>query len=240
MCDLADKHTYRVQEFIGDNGGYIVSVFSYPDPPMRIMHDGFGLFYAEPAQRYICPNGLTELLHTKVVIKCGSYPIMFEYISMMNWTQPIIFSINHGELPLIEFYCSTCGKTCIGHLGYYEIWNHTLCNNCIANNPNTENTFRVTIPKINMLDWVIFMSDTSPEIHGGIFLINCNPDSVYYGKIMIGLSPTSELLDFIVMYNSIEDLVSDIHKWMLVNEKNTISRSFSVWCMRYRTVINIV
>lgn len=239
MQSIVKKHIYCVRRFIKNNSCNFVSASSNNT---KIMHNSINLFYAEPAKRYRCPDNLIELLNIGSIKKLDAYPITLGYVNMLDWTQFIIRTINYNTLPYVDFKCMLCDNVHIGNPFYYEYKYQIICHRCADSVRSVYGGMlsRVEIPNINMLDWITFMTDMSPEVHGGIFLINSNPSSIYYGKIMIGSSVDRNQLDFVVIYDSVSNLVDDIYKWLMYKEKNNLSNTFSLWCVNRNAMINIV
>jgi hypothetical protein len=89
-----------------------------------------------------------------------------------------------------------------------------LCKRCyiqaVNNGEDVSDYKHRYIPEINLMEWVVFMEDTTLDFGSSRFLVNCNPESADYGKIMTSVEDHAGVMKLEVM--SI-DIIADISAW---------------------------
>lgn len=183
-------------------------------------------FRAKKATEYRIPPEISEMSET-VIIKKHAYKLKYKLKIIPRWHRIAFAAFNGQEFPIFELgsvYNSDIYECVVCEVNVYEhpIWWQfrdvaCLCTGCYETCPfNTyrKEDFKLTsLPDVNFLDWVQFMSEDTHLNHCSGFYVNCNTESPYYGNIMNCMIDNDDaLLD--IAFSSVADMISEIHKWI--------------------------
>lgn len=151
--------------------------------------------YMHISEYYKLPPQIEKLLRLRTIPKLHSRILIAELCLDIDWRD--IEEVNI----LNPIPCSVCGK----HKQHYRqvmlYKGSEICKWC-----HPEYTGQAVRRTANLLDWVQFMTETSETVKK--FYVNCNPESVYYGDILIRYANRVDLL-----YNS-KLLIDEICYWI--------------------------
>jgi len=175
-------------------------------------------FLIRRAREYRIPPSileLLELLESGTIRKLHANTIFIKLDAYIpDWDDTMRISSFCG-IPWTGNPCSKCDSKNIFCGKWIDHNRTTLCMSCY----NGEKGFQyINMTDFNVADWVIFSNDL---VDSGYYclLINCNPDSTYYGQVML-----IDNNDRAVIIGNVDTLHTYILKWFDVHSEHTQMR----------------
>lgn len=142
-----------------------------------------------------------DLLRKDIIDNDKLYDPQTDSITFRGYTLSVKKAKYYSPPPGLAEFCKTVGHIIKPHAHkitvrikyfsslYYTYWDQDV--------------------QINYMDWLGFLSDNI----GGYIYINCNPESLHYGNIIV---ENQELNRARIVYKNIHELIADIGEWMTV------------------------
>jgi hypothetical protein len=140
-----------------------------------------GVVCATPMPYYSIPQDMLGLLNMQRIFKHNAHSIKIRIKDPICWEHMMNYTFC-GTSWIINYMCFECSVGATDCMCYVR--NNTfICIKCYNKNKPPGFTL-CDFTEFNVLDWVRFIGESFTDEYYPYY-VNCNPKSVYYGKIMV-------------------------------------------------------
>jgi hypothetical protein len=183
MSDFNEHYQSLVDKFM-QSGSKRMTIVTKPDGSQWNFYttESEGVVCATPMPYYSIPQDMLGLLGAQRIFKHNAHTIKIRIKDYICWEYMMNYTFC-GTWWIANYICNRRG-TSVSHgtcYGYVSSPNY-MCVECYNKHKPPGYTL-CDFTTFNVLDWVLFMGESFVDTHP-LYYINCNPKSVYYGKIM--------------------------------------------------------